>query len=163
MKWWLPNASQIEYFEREFAQLEKEYDVRGRLLPALAEVVARAELWSVPLPDRTLEKLLDLIRSCYEAKTGRKRSRLTQFKQDHIHWRRYVALADAFRWCGIDYSKRSGRPKKAVGGLGGIDDARELAKERVRGTIAQVNSLRQIQDSYDLVKKDPVRFAFFNR
>jgi hypothetical protein len=159
MKWWLPNASQIKYFEQEFAKLEQQYDVPGRLLPALWMAVHRAQLASIPLSDRTLEKVLDLIRGCYEAKTGRKRSRLTQYKRDYIHWLRYVALSNAFRIQGVEYSKRSGRPKKATGG---INEARECAKKHLERGVARVNSLRQIQDSYDLVKKHPARFAFFD-
>ena len=162
MEWWLPNASQREYFEQEFAKFEEQYDVPGRLLPALWEIVHRARLNSIPLSDRTTDKVLDLIWSCYEAKTGRKRSRLTRHKQDYIHWRRYVALSNAFRMSGIEYSKRPGRPKKAISG---INQARELAREHLKRSVARVNSLRQIQDSYDLVKKcmkeDPARFAIF--
>jgi hypothetical protein len=152
-----------EWFAQAFAKYEKKYDVPGHSLPALYDAVRFAHANAVPLTERTAREVLNLIIERYNVISGRKRSRLTRYKRDYKHYRRWLALSNAFKIYGIEYSKKSGRPK--TGENGAIKDAREHARRRLEGTVARTDSVRQIQDSFDLVEKrraagDGTAFSF---
>jgi hypothetical protein len=149
-----------EFFAREFAALEKEWDA-SQHLPALYDVIERAHIGSVAPPAWAVRAVLNLIVASYNATSGKKRIR-SKYALDYTHRQRWQALDLAFKLRGIEYAKKSGRPKDAPG----IEEARQEASDMLKKNFAW-GTPRQVQDSFDKVEKargtDAESRYFFSR
>lgn len=135
-----------EFFAREFAALEKEWNA-SKHLPALYEAIELAHVNSIAPPEWAVRAVLDLIVASYNATSGKKRVR-SKYALDNIHRQRWQALSLIFRLRNIEYSKKSGRPKDARG----IQEARQEASDSLKKSFAW-GTPRQVQDSFDKVEK----------
>jgi hypothetical protein len=139
-----PGPTQEEFFEETFAALEKEWSARH--LPALFDAVYFAQIHRIALPPWCAQGVMNLIINRFNAASGNKgRSR---YVLDFAHQLRWQTLSRMFAKRGIEYTKRTGRPKDAAGM---IAEARQEASHLLRKTVA-AGSPRQIQDSFDLVE-----------
>jgi hypothetical protein len=149
-----------EFFAREFAALEKEWDA-AKHLPALYEAIELAHINSVAPPEWAVRAVLNLIVANYNATSGKKRIR-SKYALDYMHRQRWQALSLAFSLRNIDYAKNPGRPKNAPG----IQEARQEASDSLKKNFVW-GTPRQVQDSFDKVEKARGTGAearyFFNR
>jgi hypothetical protein len=137
-----------EYFAQEFAKFKKEWDEsESTHLRALYDAVVLAHVNSIAPPEWAVKELLNLIIARHNASSGKKRVR-SRYALDHTHRQRWGALTCAFKFHGIEYSKKPGRPKDTCA----IQEARQQASDWLKGTVAFGNP-RQVQDSFDIVEK----------
>jgi hypothetical protein len=151
-----------EYFEQEFASMEKEFNAGH--LPALFDAVKLAHINKIALPEWGALAVMNLIIAKYNSTSGKKRLR-SRYALDYIHWVRWQTLSLEFNMRGIVYSKRMGRPTKDAAGK--ISEARTAASGLLSRQVAR-GTPRQMQISFDLVERARVtgndaRFVCFNR
>src|SRR5262245_17323943 len=122
-----------EWFQEQFAAMEKQSKNAGHEMPALYDAVVLAIVNGVALPEWAALATLNLIVVKYNF-THRKKRLRSKYAQDYINWVRWQRLLREFKMRGIVYSKRNGRPPKEAAGK--ISEARTAASESLKGHIA---------------------------
>lgn len=145
-----------EYYAQELSGFEALWNAGH--LPGLFDAVFFCQIQKLPLPEWAALGVCNLIlERHHSASSGRGGfSRVKKrFEEDNLHFQRWSALDFQLRLAGLlDRTRKPGRPSKAATG----DQAKwKAAIAAAAGALAIENvseaELRQITESYDLVKK----------